>query len=441
MLAMLLLTPPYMVPDETMHFKRAYSVSMAKIWPEYLGDTPGFYGPASIQESISSQFQPGTYPTTFRFLADEMQRPLEPEREVFIDLRPEAIYMPLGYLPQASGIVLGRMIGATPLEMVYLARLGNLVVSLLLVLWALRHLPNGHEPVLLIALLPMTQHLIASASPDSMTIAGAILFTAAMWRALYLDKWNAGQVILIIFASILMCSTRWIYAPLLGIGAMAPFIGKPSARKWIAVAALAIAALGIVLVSSAWAESMGSLATSSRAGTDVPYHTNLLKSEPFSTGIFLLKSFVHELPTFTKGALGILGWNNLFLPTWLYALLLALIPTALLASARAPTRWPHRIDTGVAIWIAALVALVVLLVQVGLFLIWTRVGAPYVEGVQGRYFQPLLAIICLVLIAVTGIHRVGEQSGQKAYAVLLLGLVISCIATLWRILDFFFRAL
>lgn len=444
MLVMLLITPPYMVPDESMHFKRAYSVSLAKIWPEYSGETPGFYGPASVQESINSHFQPGTYPAALDFPLEQLKRPLQPERELFIEFRPEAIYLPLGYLPQAAGILVGRAIGATPVEMVYLARLGNLAIAMLLIIWALRHLPNGHAPVLLVALLPMTEHLVASASADAMTIAGGMLFTAAMWRALYEDKWHARQVALIIFAAVLMCSTRWIYAPLLGIGAAAPFIGKRSSNKWIAVVAMGIAALAIVLVSSAWAQSMGSLAGSSRAGTDVQLHIGLLKSEPVSTGIYLVRSFIHDLPMLTKGVLGILGWNNLYLPMWLYGLVFMLFPLALVAMARSPNNWQRfgvRMDVRLSLWIAALLALVILLIQVGLFLVWTRVGAPYVEGVQGRYFQPLIPIACLALAAATGLYRLGAGWGRCAYAALLVGLAIASLATSVRILDFFFTVL
>lgn len=444
MLVMLLITPPYMVPDETMHFKRAYSVSMAKVRPEYSGETPGFFGPASIQESISSHFQPGAYPATLDFTLEQLQRPLQPERELFMDFRPEAIYLPLGYLPQASGILLGRLLGAGTVELVYLARLGNLVFAMLLIVWALRHLPNGREPVLLVALLPMSQHLIASASPDAMTIAGGMLFTAAMWRALVEDDWDGRQLALIIFAAVLMCSTRWIYAPLLGIGAAAPFVGQRCWQKWIAVGALGTAALAIVLISSAWAQSMGSLAGSSRPGTDVQLHKQLLLSEPVSTGVYLLVSFVHDLPKLIKGVLGILGWNNLFMPLWLYGLLLAMVPLALLASARNAAQWQRyqgAITVPLALWIAAIVALVVVLVQVGLFLIWTRVGAPYVEGVQGRYFQPLLPLAGLVMIAVTGLYRIGERRGDWAYAALLAGLVIASVAAAIRVLDFFYRIL
>ena len=45
-----------------------------------------------------------------------------------------ASYGPLGYIPQAVGVALGRLVAAPPLTCFYLARLGNLLAAVALLL-------------------------------------------------------------------------------------------------------------------------------------------------------------------------------------------------------------------------------------------------------------------------------------------------------------------
>ena len=84
----------------------------------------------------------------------------------------------VGYLPQAAGIGLGRLVGASPLVCFYLARLANLFAAVALLFFAIRLAPFGKQLFVLIALLPMTMFELASVSCDALTISGAIFFTA-----------------------------------------------------------------------------------------------------------------------------------------------------------------------------------------------------------------------------------------------------------------------
>ena len=435
MLVLLLITPPFMVPDETTHFNRAYSVSMGKVLPDYEGGKPGYWGPASIQRSIEAYFGPGSYPTPFSFTWEQLQRPLEPEALEFKEMRPEAIYSPLGYLPQVAGIVVGRELGAGPVGILMMARFGNLLAAMLLVLWAFRQLPVGRPALLFVALLPMSQHLFASASPDAMTISGGLLFAAAVWRSILRDDWSMGQVAVILLAAVLMCSTRWIYAPLLCAGAIAPFCGNRDARKWVVAAVLVAAAGAIFLLSAAWADAMGSLA-SSREGVDGEANIQLLKTEPVSMTFYLIRSLIHDAPILVAGMMGILGWGNIYLFLWVYLLLCLLAPIALMASVHGRDAGAGQPGPWALLWIAGLIAVVVMLIQAGLFVVWTRSGAPYVEGVQGRYFQPLILPVFLLLLSRLRL-AIGHGVFRLAYPALLAGLAVAGLGTCLRLVMFF----
>jgi len=91
-----------------------------------------------------------------------------------------ASYGPVGYLPQAVGIGLGRLLGASPLTCFYLARLGNLLAAVALLFFAIRLAPFGKQLFMLVGLLPMTMFELASLSCDALTISGAMFFTALL---------------------------------------------------------------------------------------------------------------------------------------------------------------------------------------------------------------------------------------------------------------------
>ncbi len=437
MMASLFLVPPFMTPDETTHFKRAYSVSLGTIWPEYDNGIPGFWAPASAQTAIDRYFDPELEPLSLAYTWQELHRPLEPEIQKFIQFRPEAIYSPLGYLPQVIGIAIGRSLNATPIAMLFLARLVNLALTMGLILWAIRIMPVGKAALLLVALLPMTQHLLASASPDSITIAGGMLFCAALLRAYLDDDWRASRVLLILIAGTLMCSTRSAYAPLLAAGSGVVFLGFFQSWRWLVAIAQGVASIAVFYGSALWLNSVGALANSSRAGTDPQAHMELLKSDPVSTVAYLLNSLVHTAPQLIQGMLGHLSWSNLTLYTWQYLLLIALFPISMIAVSQTSSTVRRHLNLLSTLWVLFLIALVVMVIELGLFLIWTPVGAPFVEGVLGRYYLPFLPLLLIIPIVTLRFDRIPISSANFAYAFLIAALGFSCLATSVRIVGFF----
>jgi len=57
-----------------------------------------------------------------RVIRDVLRMPLNPGERILISFANTAHYSPVCYLPQSMGIMLGRLLGATPLEMLYLGR-------------------------------------------------------------------------------------------------------------------------------------------------------------------------------------------------------------------------------------------------------------------------------------------------------------------------------
>ena len=156
------IVPPLQVPDEGDHWFRAWALTDGQLTADREGmvTVPGAFtrmaalytqvisvGPERLPPSLEGQ--PGF------FGYEDLFNGAAPSGAVRIASR-VARYGPVGYLPQAVGIGLGRLVGAPPLTCFYLARLGNIFAALALLFFAIRLAPFGKHLYLLLALLPMT---------------------------------------------------------------------------------------------------------------------------------------------------------------------------------------------------------------------------------------------------------------------------------------------
>ena len=104
--------------------------------------------------------------------------PLNPGERILITFPNTAHYFPVCYLPQCSGIILGRVLRVTPLAMIYLGREFNLLFWILLGYWAMRSAPLIARPLVLILLMPMSLCVASTLSADAPTNAFAAAYTA-----------------------------------------------------------------------------------------------------------------------------------------------------------------------------------------------------------------------------------------------------------------------
>ena len=106
-LAFLVLTPPFQVPDEHVHFYRAYHVSQLKVTGNVLeGKLAGDVLPISLGEtawglSEGIPFHPEKKQDVKKIF-EAFKRPLKPEAVIFTDFRGALVYSPIAYLPQAA---------------------------------------------------------------------------------------------------------------------------------------------------------------------------------------------------------------------------------------------------------------------------------------------------------------------------------------------------
>jgi len=391
-LSMIILTPPFQVPDEQEHFHRAYQLSELQLRGIVQDGRAGGMLPSSLIELSEAFLGTRAIHTKRRIMAQPLRqtwlaldRPLDSDRREFVDFTSMAFYSPMAYLPQAIAITAGRWVGAGPLALLYLARLANALVAVALLTWAVRLMPIGREAVMVAGLLPMAVFEYASVSADAGVIGTAFLFTAVALRAQLRGSWTAGEVAVAAVSGLVFCSQKPVYAPLLVLGLPAVLTGGRTKHILSAHAVVLVAALG---GTAFWIGFSLSKFVAPLPGVSVTEQAAYIAEHPLAYAKMIAHSLWYLGSDYYESLVGVLGWQTLYLPSFAY-----ILPAgALLLSILAQSRDAPRLPAYAMAWNVLLLASSIFLIMTTEYLIFTPVGSWMVEAVQGRYFIPLLPL-------------------------------------------------
>lgn len=123
-LPLVVLTPPFQVPDEAQHFERAYQISEGGLRAEVRDGVAGARLPASLPALVRKYLGTDAILAVRRVTPAPLSRSaalramsLDPKQQRFVDFTGIAAYPPLACLPQAEGIAIARAFGAGPLAL------------------------------------------------------------------------------------------------------------------------------------------------------------------------------------------------------------------------------------------------------------------------------------------------------------------------------------
>jgi uncharacterized membrane protein len=419
-LALAVLTPPFQTPDEQQHLLRAYQLSELHVMPQRSGALAGGYEPRSISVSAQSFLQMESihdssplHKVPLSLTKRELARPLNPQDRSFQEFL--TLYFPTGYAPQVVGVWIGRAVGLGPAGLLLAARLMNAICAIGVVWLALRAMPAGSAVGLFVAMMPTSLAAFASASPDALTIATAIALAAFAQRAVI------GQSALLGMSGAIstLCLTKFAYMPLAAAGAGA---GKSSSRA----RHLALAAVAGMLVL-AWLKLTSSGIVDLRPGADVAKQSQFVLHHPLAFVAAVGRTLAVKGGVFWMQAVGVLGWLDVQLPSWVYRLSATMLFLAVLS----PTAKVN-LPASAFLWWVLLAGVSVLLIFLAMYLPWTPVGYPTVRGFQGRYFVPLLPLLACGAAAVCSRLEISRLR-SIAYVLVLVFLAAQSLATIYSV--------
>jgi len=437
----LLITPPFQVPDEPNHFYRAYQVAEGRLVatkrhspplnPDKLaerdkaaqemqdllaqGDTEkalehyynlkdagGIGGllPLSLATTTKSFHRLRLHQGNKQNVQDIfslLNLPLQRNNRFFLHFPNSAVYSPVPYLPQALGIATGKICDLSPLLLMYLGRLFNLLVWIILVYFSIKITPLCKWLFCLLALMPMSIFQAASLSADSFTYGISFLVISVFLRNAF-EKTGGLTIttIITVFAiSLLLSLSKQAYflIPLLFLLIPAEKIGTQS-RFYALFFLLFLINISAIVLWTSIADIYQDIYVLYNAvipGFSSKKQTLYIISHPLEYFSIVFQTFIQNGRLYLDSFVGQLGWSDTGMSEYFRISYIIM----LFAAAFSESRNSIIISLKQRSIIFAAFLLSVLLVSTLAFIGWAPAGSKSIT-IQGRYFIPLSPLFFLL---------------------------------------------
>lgn len=385
------LVPPLENPDEINHVHRAEQVASGQwLARRYAGDRSSGgmvdLGVNLVDAPIGIiRFHPDRKVTPAMLNDASAVRWSTPTGITFANT---AIYPPFFYLPAALGIRIGQALRQPIARTLVLARILTGLCCTAVATLAIAGSGRTAPLLFTVLCLPMSLSLFAAVSQDGLMLAASAMAMAATVR---LRAGDGGRPVLLLPVCLgLVAMARPAYLPFLILPLLLPELSRRT--RFLAVAGTLAAVLAWVVLVVRFT----TINANGYRGVDPPAQLRFLLGHPGRWGAIVLGTLHRQGATghdFFPEFVGVLGWSDVALPVIYYTAAALVLAIAVLVVAGGPPLLPPA-GRGVMAMATCGAVLLVFLLE---YLSWTRVGAGFVDGVQGRYFLPIALLLPCVL--------------------------------------------
>ena len=380
-----ILMMPSQVPDELAHLWRAYELTDGK----FISD---LNEPTQVPADLVNDIKP--YVEKYDQMIESINKKTDYSNYVEVNNTAKT-YPAFLYIFPAIGFGIGRIFNINIIISAYIAKLLNYIVFLVAAYFSIKMIPFGKLAVVAILFMPMMLHQATSTSADAM-VNIIVLFYIAYSTMLLLkkDKINKFEEVILVILSIIISVAKYVYLPIILIPGMLLFSKKLS-KKNKAILIPSIFGLSIIffiacyLFSGKYENAYESYFSENNINSGEQI-INIIKQP-----IKYLKTINHT--TSEKGeellyeAVGYrLGWLEI---TVKQKVITSYIIMLILSSLFEKNEISFSRKQKIVIWIA--IISIILLIYTGLYITWTTVGLDIINGMQGRYFIPVVLLILL----------------------------------------------
>jgi uncharacterized membrane protein len=381
------LTPPMQVPDEFVHFVRSSEISELDFLQ--LNQTiPLSFVKFSEKSSVTKQYE--TLPAltkAFSVIRHDNEKRVAHWSYWYV----------VPYIPQGIGIFLAKQCTNSVQAIFYAGRMANLVAAILLIFLAIRIIPHYKWLTALIACMPMAITQMASFSYDALNISLSLLFIAQVLRLKVpqASKIDTRKIIALIITGVLLASGRPVYTCLGLLFLIIPPENFGSNRKFLGLFLLLLISMAVVpylfFIIRSWfalPETRLPLPWMEPSG-----QIDFIRHNFFSFITILGRSLYVGSGFIIESYVGILGWVDNPLPGgFIYGYLVVMMLTALFHNR------PHyRLTVRDKLLSLLILVIGILAIEISLYLTWTPIGAPLINGFQGRYLIPFSLLFFMLL--------------------------------------------
>lgn len=325
----------------------------------------------------------------------------------------------VGYIPQTIGMIVAKLLFNNSKWIVVLGRVFNLLAYALMVRYALKKTPIFKVPLSIIAIMPMSLFIAASFNPDATTY-GLSFITIAYLLYLY-DKGNINikEILITSVLCIILGFVKLPYCMLAGILIFFPkskyIDNKTYYKSFLFVGLVAIISLSIGL------KAMFGGGSNSSAYSGFYEENNINSSEQIkyiiSNPILFIRNFLmalldnlrmylDQLSTFGWLSYSVSGGISTIYPIFIGSVML-LYPNKKVLDKK--TKYGFML---VAFAVYAVTNLI-------MYISWTPVGSGGIDGVQGRYFIPVFAMLMLL----SNGKKEEDNSSELDYKIIFVSII------------------
>lgn len=336
-----------------------------------------------------------------------------------------AIYPPLLYLQSTAALAIARALDVPVAVWLYVARLSNAVAAVFIIALAMRRMPSFRPMLLTVAALPIVMYLSATASADAVLMPVTVVFTALVARLSVGELSGRGGLLALACATFFLCVGKVAYLPL---SLLPPLAARAADRRWSRRAiGMAVASATAIAAWAAWAWIVHDKIFTIRPDHPIDPAGQLrwILANPGQTALVFLRTLATNARFLASTAMGS-HLGNLNLRLFHPLIYLALLTFAFTAVVNVvPTAARPRWMTAFVFSLLAAISVVIVLL---LYLQFNVVGHREVEGLQGRYFLPLL-----VVGAVFWPFKTGPRAQALIERLASCFAIASVLTTLWTV--------
>ena len=304
-----------------------------------------------------------------------------------------------GYIPQAIGMLVAKLLDLNVIWLMWLGRIFNLICYAGLISLAVKKTPVLKIPILAVACIPLAMYQAASLSIDSMIIGLAILTIAYFIRLYKAEIASLGVRHVVIFSGIclLLGLCKLPYLAFILMLFMIPFENFKKGKKIIPYMIICLIIVGIIGVM--WSKySTPTLMHSWRSRLKFINSTaqmNYVTSHPIFIGRFIQQMLTYNLSHIVYGTFNFFGaaQKTHYIDSYhaVVACLLIFLAATLLA-------YPRNVRFRLRTKLGALFILLLIYFSTGFIQLLTWASVGYLNlGITTRYFVPLFALLPIII--------------------------------------------
>lgn len=315
----------------------------------------------------------------------------------------ESIYSPIMYIPQALGMFIGGHITKNVYLFLFIGRFLAYLVNVLLVIFAMKLLPDKRRLIMLVAGIPSVMCFTASYSMYGLTISLAIFFISYIMYVRNKGEINHKDNIIISLCVIFMALSSPVYLPFILIIFLMPddiFDSNAKARVYkygIVGCALVLMILWTATAVRFMADDQMNMFLPEAQGEYLLKHIYMLP-------IMIVKSFYKNATDITRTMFGGVTANGAVKLTgaiWLVYMIVVLLELLVRdrknAAGDAEDSSVDGMDRAGRV-IAIVIAVVsIIILSVGMYLLKTPYRSEMISGIKGYMLIPLIPVLDIAI--------------------------------------------